>query len=287
MTASSSRPIRSAPRPGAGTGVIQSVRRALQLLKAFDREHPEWSVADLCTRFGYQHRSTVSRLMSTLAAEGLVQWNPRTNRYRLGFVLLDLAGVLQEQIDVRAAAQPAMQDLCRLTGETVSLDVLEGTETIVIDQVTSPSSVRYVCWLGRRVPAHASSAGKVLLAFQPDDVVEPLLQRMAEPDGRLPGYTERTLPHLAALRDELARVRQQGYAVAIGEISSEISAISAPVFDHTDNVVAALAVNGPSFRFTADVIARIAPDVQRAADQISAALGARSRRTDPALAAAR
>jgi DNA-binding IclR family transcriptional regulator len=245
----------------------------MQLLKAFDHDHPEWSVADLGARFGYRHRSTVSRLMTTLAADGLVQWNPESGCYRLGLVVLELAGVLTEQLDIREAARPAMRELCRRSGETVSLDVLQDGETVVIDQITSPSSVRYVCWVGRRVPVHASSAGKVLLAFQrPEDAAQ-LLRRLAGTAGVLPRYTAKTHADLAVLRQELQHVRHCGVATAAGEVHDEIAAAAAPVFDHQGDVVAAVAVNGPTFRLTAARLAELAPDVVLAGAEISRRLG--------------
>lgn len=271
---------RTPPRAGQGSGSVQAVRRALQLLKAFDHDRPEWGVADLCDRFGYRHRSTVSRLMTTLAAEGLVEWNPATSRYRLGLVVLELAGVLTEGLDVRAAARPAMEALCRSSGETVSLDVLHDGESVVVDQVTSPSSVRYVCWVGRRVPVHASSAGKVLLAFQDGAATEALLRRLTGPAGSLPRHTGRTVTDPAALRRELADVRAAGVATASGEVSDEIAAVAAPIRDHQGWVVAALAVNGPTFRLTGERLAALRPDVARAGAEVSRRLGFGSHRGD-------
>jgi DNA-binding IclR family transcriptional regulator len=216
--------------------------------------------------------------MTTLAAEGLVEWNPATSRYRLGLVVLELAGVLTEGLDVRAAARPAMEALCRRSGETVSLDVLHDGESVVVDQVTSPRSVRYVCWVGRRVPVHASSAGKVLLAFQDGQATAALLRRLAGPGGVLSWHTGRTITDPVALGDELARVRAAGTATASGEVSDEIAAVAAPVRDHQGLVVAAVAVNGPTFRLSAERLAELGPDVALAGAEISRRLGFRGRR---------
>src|SRR5262245_26396171 len=162
---------------------IQSVRRAAWLLKAFDGA-AELGVSELSRKVKL-HKSTVSRLLSTLEQEGLLERTSSGEKYRLGFELLRLAGQVTHFGDLRSIAQPVLAELAELSRETVHLAVLDGDEVINIEQVSGPHLVRDTNWVGRRTPLHCVATGKALLAWRPAAEIarmlaQPLARRSEE-----------------------------------------------------------------------------------------------------------
>jgi DNA-binding IclR family transcriptional regulator len=245
---------------------IQSIERAVTILRSFTESEPELGVTELGRRLGL-HKSTVSRILATLKREGLVGQNAETGRYRLGLGLISLAGVALGRLDVRAVAQPHLSELAVDTGETVNVSVRDGRECVYIERARSPKPIRYVGWIGRRIPLHCTAAGQVLLAYLPSDEQAAVL---AEP---LPVYTGRTVVDLEALRTVLARVRQQGYAVVHEEFEEGFSGIAAPIFDHAGQVVASLSVSGPTYRLEPGVIEGFLGPLRETARCISIEMG--------------
>lgn len=260
------------PHGPSRTGEVQSVRRALELLTSFTPERIEIGVNELARENGL-HPSSVSRSMATLAAAGLVRVDPETGRYQLGLRILELAGVLLVGMDVRVIAQAHMHALSREVEETVNLSVLSGHEAVIVEQALMRSGIAFVSWIGRRVALHASSHGKVLLAFQPPNVRDELVASLVDSSGKLPKLTPRTIETPRELAVQLERIKSQGFATARGELSVDSSALSAPIFDSAGHVAAALVVVGPTFRMPARRLAELAPRVVEVSREISIGLG--------------
>ena len=143
---------------------IQSVRRAASLLRAFGNGTAELGVSELGRQLNL-HKSTVSRLLSTLESEGLLERAPGTEKYRLGPEIARLAGHVEQIGDVREVARPFLVELAELTRETANLAILDGNEVNNVDQVSGPHLVRVGNWVGRRTPLHCVATGKALLAI--------------------------------------------------------------------------------------------------------------------------
>jgi DNA-binding IclR family transcriptional regulator len=253
-------------------GDIQSVRRALGLLMSFSRERPEQGVNELARAHGL-HPSTVSRLLATLADAGFVRVDPASGRYRLGLTLLERAGLVLLQMDIRTMAQPIMRELAQRGEETVNLAVLDGLQAVVIEQASPARPCRFVSWPGRRVPLHATAHGKVLLAFREPGERDQIIARLVAADGALPRLTEATLVTPAALLADLARTRERGYALAVLEMDRDLAAVAAPVFDHTENVVASLSLSGPVFRYQPEHVTFLGSLIVEGAQRLSRELG--------------
>ena len=207
--------------------------------------------------------STVSRQVGTLAASGLVERVPTTGRYRLGLRIVHLANALLARLDVREVARPHLQALVEATGETATLSVPGDEDAITVDFVPGRHQVQPVSRLGRPSIAHATSAGKVMLAFSGREL----------PDGPLRAYTPRTITDLRVLADEIARVRERGYAEAVGEREPDLTAIAAPVRSSRGELEAIVALQGPSSRFGPAAIRRALPPLLERASAISRELG--------------
>lgn len=210
-------------------------------MRCFTEFEPELSVMELSRRLNL-HKSTVSRMLSTLQHEGLVGQNTKSGKYHLGLGLIGLAGVALGRLDARAAAQPYLKDLVEQTGETVNLLVRDGHECVVIERANSPQPIRYMGWIGRRSPLHCTGSGKVLLAFMT------IPERLALLPNPLPAYTAKTITSLAQLELSLAQVCQDGYAIVHEEYEEGFSTLAAPVFNHRGDVVGALTISGPTYR---------------------------------------
>jgi DNA-binding IclR family transcriptional regulator len=246
-------------------GLIQSIQRAVHLLKAFD-DQGELGVTELSRLVGLP-KSTVSRMLATLEHEGLVERTPASDKYRLGFLLVRLAGRVSHFRDLRAVAQPVLLELSERARETIHLAVPDGDEVVNIEQISGPHLVRETNWVGRRTPFHCAANGKALLAFQPAAAIEQVLA------GTLARFTERTITERAQVRAELAQVRARGYARALGEIETGLNGVAAPVRNAGGEVIAAVSAGGPAYRVTSERMHELGALVVEAAATISTRLG--------------
>ncbi len=246
----------------------QAVRRAIGLLKAFSDSHREWQVTELAEANGL-NSSTTYRLLFALEEEGLVARHAESGGYVLGPEMIALGGCALRSHSLRSVARPVLEKLARSTGEAATLETLSDSEMIVIDEVSSQHLVGMSQDVGTRLPAHATSTGKALLAYAATEVVDATLA------GELEALTEATLVDAAHVRKQLAEVRSQGYAVAIDELELGFVAIAAPVFGYDGSVEAAVSVGGPGTRLTADRLDAVAMEVVQAGKTITGEMGYR------------
>jgi DNA-binding IclR family transcriptional regulator len=221
---------------------IMSARRALDVLCAFSAERPEWGVTELSEQLKV-HKSTMSRLLKTMEQAGFVRRTPGNNHYALGPRLLEMSALVLARLDVRTVARPFLEDLNRASQETVNLAVWDHDEAVNVDQIASSQPILYMGWVGRRTPAHASSTGKALLAFQPPDVIEQVLSRP------LKAFTKATVTDPLRLRQELAWIRECGYAIAEDEFQEGLTAVAAPVLTRGISV-GVISISAPTYRTT-------------------------------------
>ncbi len=242
---------------------VQSVDRAVSALEFLAR-HGEARVSDVAAAIDV-HKSTASRLLAVLLQRGLVEVAGERGRYRLGFGLVRLAGAVGTRLDVVGAGRDICDDLVAASGETVNLAVRRGEHAFNIHQSAGDSAVG-VNWVGRPTPLHATSSGKVLLAFAAAAAGPPV-------DGPLERFTARTVTDPDALARQLSDARTQGWAATRGEYEDGLNAIAAPVFGLTGTVIAALSVSGPSYRLSDTALPALAPAVTAAAARLSERMG--------------
>jgi len=229
----------SVPRTGQpAIRLVGAVQRAFAVIDALAEADSELGTNEIARRTGV-NPSTVSRLLATLVAGGLVEHVPASGRYRLGTRLLQLGNLVLTRLDLRQIVRPHLRALVESTGETATLSVPGERDAVTVDFVQSPSSVQGVARLGRPSIAHATATGKVLLAFG-----NPPL-----PPGPLKIYTPRTISNRPALAAELEGVRERGYAYSLGEREDDLHAIAAPVWGSRAELAAVIGVQGPASRF--------------------------------------
>jgi len=243
---------------------IGAAERAIALLDTL-AETGELGTNEIARRTGMTP-STVSRQLGTLAASGLVERVAATGKYRLGLRIVHLANALLARLDVREVARPHLQALVEATGETATLSVPGDEDAVTIDFVPGSHQLQPVSRLGRPSIAHATSAGKVMLAFSGREL----------PVGPLRAYTPRTVTDPRALAREIGEVRERGYARAVGERDPDLTAIAAPIRSSRGELEAIVALQGPSSRFDDAAVEAAVPLLVERASAISGALGWRS-----------
>ncbi len=219
---------------------VQSLERAFAVLTALG-DGPA-GVTDLAARVDLP-KSTVARLLAALAREGAVEQAPGDSRYRLGPRIVSLAAAVRPTRGLVALAHPILVSLAEATGEAAGLSIPDGPSVHYVDQVDSPHPVSVRDWTGTRAPMHTVSSGLVFLASASPAALDAYLARPLE---RL---TPRTVTDPAELRERLRRVLLDGHAWARDEFAEGITSVAAPLSDPQGEVVAAVHVHGPSYRF--------------------------------------
>jgi DNA-binding IclR family transcriptional regulator len=220
---------------------VQSIERAFDVLGALG-DGP-LGVTGIADRVGLP-KSTVARLLAALAAEGAVEQVADGTDYRIGERLVSLAaGASSSPRSLVAIARPHLVSLAAATGEVAGLSIPDGSLVHYIDHEDSPNPVGVRDWTGARLPMHAVSAGFVFLAHRRPEEVERYLA------GSLERFTALTMTDPAELRARIARARIDGYAWTRDEVAEGITSVSAAVADPAGDVVAAVHVHGPSYRF--------------------------------------
>ena len=247
-------------------GSIRTIKRAAAILRCLSVNKKESGVTYISGQIDL-HKSTVSRLLSALQHENLVEQNPSNGKYRLGTGLLSLASSAWQSNDIRQVAQPHLEELNKSSGETINIAIYNGEECINISQVISPQPIRYVGWIGRRTPIHCTATGKVVLAHLPVEIYETIL-----PD-KLKSFTKRTITNRLDLIKTLPKIRKQGFATALEEFEDGLNTIATPIYEHTGRVLAAISISGPAYRMGSSKITTYVSSLKKAAAEISNQLG--------------
>src|SRR5690625_2891986 len=245
---------------------LSSVTNALRILKSFSTFEPSKRVTDLAESLGLA-KSTVSRLLSTLASEGFVFKDKKSNEYQLGLSVLTLGGILTNNLDIHKEAAPVLNNLVNNTGETAHLAIIDGLDTIYIHKEECNHPVRILTHLGRRNPSYCTSSGKVLLAFNNNNIVEQVIEN------GLIVHMHNSITDPNELRSELKTIQQEGYAVSTEELTEGTRSVAAPIKDHTGKVVSAITIVGPIQRITDNKIPLLSKAVIQAGKEASERLG--------------
>lgn len=257
---------------GARDGSVKSVERAIDILLCLDNGPLTLSEVSAQVRMS---KTTVLRLLSALGHGGLVVRNPLNKSYDLGPGCLRLGqAFISGGGGFDAFASGPLRTLWTRTGETVAVHVRLGRQRVCVVEIPSRQELRYVSGIGTAAPIHLGSAGRALLAFMSAEDVTKLLGDVAsDPVASGPVIDQ------GSFREELDRVRQQGYALSEGERVPGAAAVSVPVFGD-DGVIAALSVLGPAARFTHSDRLIAVEDLKQAASEMHEALRQNEPRVD-------
>ncbi|MEU9993842.1 IclR family transcriptional regulator [Streptomyces sp. NPDC050848] len=252
---------------------VPAVARALDILELFLTGEETLAAPDVVRRLGLP-RTTVHELLTTLAARHyLVPAPEHPGRYRLGVRTYQLGSRYAEQLDLAAEGRQVAREVAEICDETVHVALLEDTDVIYIAKVDSTHAVRMVSAAGRRLPAHCTAVGKMLLASLPPAELDSRI------DGReLVAMTPHSITAHDALRTALAEIRERGIAVEHRESNPDVSCVAAPVRDSAGRVVAALSVSVPVIRWSEARERDLAELAAKGAADLSVRLGHRATR---------
>lgn len=253
----------------AATYRVQVLDRACDILECLASGGPELGVTEITDRLGLS-KSTVHRILSALKQREMVQKVLPTGKYVLGIKLVELGAKAGNAYGLAELAGAYLKQLVAETGETAHVGVLSGDTVVSLSAMESPKTLRTPATVGRRSPAHSSSLGKCILADLNPDELDKVLS-----DREFKRFTPRTIVTLAAMRDELLKVRSQGYAVDNEEFEFGLKCIGAPIRDNSGHVIAAVSIAGPANRLRPVSMKLMAAAVRRVASEISDALGYR------------
>lgn len=220
--------------------IVSSLVRGLQILSTFTRERPALKVSEIAEINGLDP-ATVFRFVYTLEKLGYLVREEETKRYRQSVRMLTIGLPARDGLLVRHVALPLITELSKTVSETIRLAVLDKTEVVNIAVIEFPDRIYYRTRIGDRLPINGTSLGKVLLAYQPVDTWDQIISQLKPAP-----QTDKTIVDPKLFREELLKVRQQGYAIEDGEHFTGLSSVAAPVFDYHNQITAAIDISGLS-----------------------------------------
>lgn len=248
--------------------IIQAVSHALDLLEQFHDDVDELGVTELSKRLKL-HKNNVFRLLATLESRGYIEQNKATENYRLGLKALELGQTFIKQMGLLRQAKPILEQIVEDCNETAYVAIYKEQHTVYLDVVETNLTVRVVSRVGSRLPAYCTAAGKVHLAHMTDEELEDLLS-----DIKFVQHTPTTIVGATALKAELEKVREQGYAFDDEELDAGVRCIAAPIRDYTRRIVGAISISGPSMRIDNErASSKLVPLVLKAGADLSTRLG--------------
>ena len=247
---------------------VAAIERAADVLFLFARSPSSLGVTEISKELGVS-KAVVHRILTSLRERDLLTTDPETRRYALGPAVLELATAYRDRLDIRTLALDEMRRLSAATEETATLSVRHGNRRVYVAQITPPREVKMTVPIGGSFPLHAGASSKAFLAWLSEGEIDLYLA-----ENPLDAMTEATIVTVDELRAELGRVRQQGFAVSLGERQHDAGSVAAPILDHNQAPVAVISVSGPIERFR-DEIASSAAAVVEVTRALSTKLGAR------------
>lgn len=244
---------------------VQSVSRSLLLLNYIGDAGKPQGLSEL-SRAVVLPKSTTKRLLATLLQNEYVKYDEESEKYGLGSQILRLGSSMLNSLELRNEARDISMRLRELTGQTVFLAVLDKFEVIYIDKVAGDISMR--ASVGSRSSAHCTGIGKACLAYLPEKILDELLSRQ-----ELHKHTPNTITEPVALKEELARIRMQGYATDEKENREEIRCMAAPIMNYSGQVVGAISISGFVGSFTKEKAVESLTHLLPAAAEISRRMG--------------
>lgn len=246
---------------------IQSVVRGTKVVDAIAAAEKEIGAQQISTNLGL-NISTVFRFLQTLSQCGLVEQDPETGKYRLGLKLLDWGMQVLRRMDLRRDALPFLRELNEKTREMVHLTVYDRDAAVYIEKIESSTPLRVYSEIGKAAPLHCTGVGKVLMAALSDGELAELLKRYP-----LRRFTPSTITDVAAMKNELSRIRARGFAMDNEEHEQHIRCVAAPIRNHLGKVVASISIAGPTTRVTPTRVPELIQAVKDTAQRLSTRLG--------------
>lgn len=244
---------------------LKSLVKIVRVLECFSVSDRALTLAEICERTGFP-RSTTHRLLASLRDVGFLEQGKERDRYRLGLKLFELGNTALSSFDIHREAAGIVESLRRLSGHVVHLAMFDGFRAVVIRRADpNPENTTPSTFL-ENAPAHCTSVGKAILAWQPDAIVDRLIE------AGLQRFTPDTIADPEALRNELKVIRERGYSIDDGEHRPGLRCIGAPIRNMQGQVIAGISISGAAWNLPKENVPDLAKVVVYHADQITANL---------------
>jgi IclR family KDG regulon transcriptional repressor len=247
--------------------MVKSVGRAMEVIDIVSTNKSGVGVTEIASQMDI-NKSSVYRILNTLEEYGFIEQNVESGKYKLGYKFLEISSRLLDSMDLRTEAAPFLQSLEDYTNEVIHLVVYDQGEVVYLEKLEGSETLRMHSKVGRRAPMHCTSVGKAILAHLEENRVREIIEKRG-----LPKHTEHTITDAGLFMNELKNVKEQGYALDLEENEQGITCIAAPIFDHTEQVVASLSISGTSLRMTEERLDDLKERVMEAGRNISKRLG--------------
>jgi len=246
---------------------MKSLHKVLDIIDAVGKAG-SLGIGEISDQLGFPP-STIHRIVSTLAMRGYFKQDAENRRYALSVKFLELASMVQLQINLTSIARPHLEDLMAETRESANIAVQDEDEVTYLDVVQSKHSMlQLFTKVGARVPLYCTGVGKLFLSQMEEAEIKAYLKRT-----RRTHFTSNTLVEGSAIYTELSHIRARGYAVDNGEMEDGVRCIASLVFDHRGRPAAAVSISGAAMRIIPDRIGHLGQSVKDCASNISQALG--------------
>ena len=245
---------------------VPSIERALTVLEFLAHSNRGFSISEMSRKLGIPKSST-HLILATLERRGFLQKSTLNGRYCFGLGLVGLSRSALENLDLRDEAKLFLRSLMQKTGLTVHMAVLERNEAVIIEKIVAPGSVRLATWIGRRLDVNCSGVGKALLSCLPEDEFEQVIRAKS-----FARHNGRTVISISALKREIARVRELGYAFDDEEDEIGFRCVGAPILHGSQKGGAAISVAGTTSQIPDERVPSLANMVKEVAEKISCRL---------------
>lgn len=244
---------------------LSTLERGLSVLRSFDFDHPQMALSEVATRTGL-NAAVARRCLNTLVKLGYVGKHGR--RFLLRPEVLAFGSAYLSSMNIEQVALPHLQNLRDETGDSSSLAVLSDNQVLYLAHVSTTRQLRIGAGVGTRFPVHATSLGRVLLAYREAEQIARLLS-----EAPFERFTERTMLSADELKDRLALVSERGYDSALDELDYGIVSVAIPIFAKGGKAVAAINCSTSTTRISQDELVRTRlPLLRAAAREIEASL---------------
>lgn len=249
---------------------IKSLEKGFSIISLLSKHGAPLKLEELVKLSGVK-KTSCFRILQTLTRAGFAARDMDTSGYFIGPQMISIGLAALGNRGVRELALPFMKEISQKTGETVNLAILSGSDVIFVERLQSAHIIETTLHVGYRLSAHLSSMGKAILAHLPEAELNLVLKQL-----RFKKKTETSIATVAALKKELKKVRELGFAVNDEELEQGLFAIAAPLIDHTGTAVAAINISFPLMRHSREEAMRIfRPMIINAGREISALMGCR------------
>jgi len=244
-----------------------SLEKAIDIISLFDSEHQDFSAHDISQKLKLP-LSTTYKYLDVLLKRDFLSKDKDAKKFSLGLMFFKLGNLASAKIKPVDVARPHMQTLSKISGETVTLTVVKGWESLCVEKIETPKKIQLVVERGSSIPLHAGSSQTILLAYQDESFIEAMIEKR-----NLTKIGDNTLTEPDRLREELASIRKQGYAFSDSAVEPGAAAIAAPIFDNEGRIAAGLSVVGPRDRIRGEHFMELVDMVKEGAGKISYDLG--------------